>query len=137
MLRFYRDYIRVYVNDIIIFSKILIKHEKHLYAMFKLLDFKSIILLSKKSYIDYSIVILLDQKMNTFELIVTIDKIVVIKKLDFLYNLVDLKLYLESIDYFRNYIVYYAQKSKALQRRKIVLLRLFLSNKSRMRKIYN
>jgi len=137
LLRSYRDYVRVYMNNIMIFSKILEKHEKHLHAMFELFDSKEIILSSKKSYLGYLIITLLNQKINAFELIAIANKIVVIKKLNFSYNLIDLKLNLELIDYFRSYIVYYAQKSKALQRRKIVLLQLFSSNKSRMRKIYS
>jgi len=60
MLRFYRDYARVYVNNIVIFNKILKEHVKHLHAMFKLLNSKDITLLSKKLYLDYLIIILLD-----------------------------------------------------------------------------
>jgi len=60
MLRFYRNYARVYVNNIVIFSKILKEHVKHLHTMFKLLNSKDITLLLKKLYLDYLIVILLD-----------------------------------------------------------------------------
>lgn len=105
--------------------------------MFDLLDSKKITLLSKKSYLNYLTITLLNQKIDTFEFIVVTNKIATIKKLDFSYNFIDLKLYLKLTKYLRNYIFYYAQKSKVLQQKKVVLLRLFLSNKSRLQKIYN
>jgi len=114
MLRSYRNYVRVYVYNIIIFSKILKNHVKHLHAIFELLDFKEITLLSKKFYIDYSTITLLKQKIDAFELIVVANKIATIKKLNFSYDLIDLKLYLELTRYLRNYIFYYVQKFEAL-----------------------
>lgn len=108
MLRFYRDYIRAYIDNIVIFSKILEEHANYLHAIFGLLNFKEITSLSKKSYLDYSTITLLDQKIDAFELIVVANKIAAIKKLNFSYNFTNLKLYLKLTEYFRDYILYYA-----------------------------
>lgn len=120
-----------------IFFKILKEHLYYLQTIFQLLDFKEIILSSKKSFLSYSFVILLRQKMNAFDFIVFNEKIVVIKSLDFFYKLFDLKFYLDLIEWLRKYVTHYAQKTKALQHRKIILLRAFSFNKERVRKIYN
>ena len=42
--------------------------------------------------------ILLDQKIDIFKLIATIDKIIIILRLNFSYKLIDLKLYLKMIN---------------------------------------
>ena len=133
----HRQYVRAYVNDIMIFNKILKKHVQHLHAIFNLLNFKEIMLSFKKSFLNYSIVILLRQKIDVFDFIVAADKIIAIQKLNFSYTLTNLKLYLKLTKYFRNYVFYYIQKANVLQRRKMILLRMFLFNKKRVRKIYS
>lgn len=137
MLRFYRSFARVYVNNIVIFNKTLNKHVEYIYTIFDLLNNKKVILSTKKIYLEYSIVILLDQKIDVFDLIAIANKIVAIKTFDFSYKLENLKLYLELIKQLREQISYYAQKTKILQCRKIILLRLFSSNKNGVRKIYS
>ena len=107
IFRLYRQYVRAYVNNIMIFNKTLKKHVQHLHAMFGLLNFKKMTLSLKKSFLDYSIVILLKQKINVFDFIVATDKIIAIQKLDFLYTLTNLKFYLKLTKYFCNYIFYY------------------------------
>ena len=137
MFHSHRQYVRAYVNDIMIFNKILKKHVQHLHAMFGLLNFKKMTLSFKKSFLNYSIVIFLDQKIDVFDFIVVVDKITAIQKLNFFYILTNLKLYLKFTRYLRDYVSYYAQKANAFQRRKIILLRIFSFNKGRVRKIYN
>ncbi len=82
------------MNDIVIFFKILKEYVDHLRTIFHLLNFKKVILFSKKSFLNYLFVILLEQKIDIFDSIALIDKIATIKDLNFLYKLVDLKLYL-------------------------------------------
>lgn len=60
MLRFYRQFAHAYVDNIIIFNKTLNKYVKHLYIIFDLLNNKEVTLLTKKFYLKYLIVILLD-----------------------------------------------------------------------------
>ncbi len=80
-----------------IFFKILKEHVDHLCTIFHLLNFKRVILFSKKSFLSYLFVILLEQKINVFDFIVLVNKIAIIKSLNFLYKLIDLKLYLNLI----------------------------------------
>ena len=107
-LRFHRNFVRAYVNDIIIFSKIFEKYLNHLHIIFELLDFKDITFSSKKSFFNYFTVIFLNQKMNAFDLIATKNKIDVIFRLNFFYKLSNLKLYLKLTKWFRDYILWYA-----------------------------
>jgi len=60
MLRTYCAFARAYIDDIVIFSKTLNKHVEHLYIMFDLLNNKEVILSTKKFYLEYLIVTLLD-----------------------------------------------------------------------------
>ena len=131
LLYFHRQYIRTYVDDIVIFSKTLNEHLAHLRIIFALLNVKDVTLSVKKNFIDYSTITLLNQRINAFEFSAIIEKINVIKRFIFSYTLTDLKLYLRLIEYLRIYISYYAQKTNALQRRKIFLLRSSSSNKNR------
>ena len=98
---------------------------------------KDVILSIKKSFIDYSIITLLNQRINAFELSTIIKKINVIKRLAFSYILIDLKLYLRLIKYFRIYIFYYVQKTDAFQKRKMFFLRSSSLNKNKQKKIYS
>ena len=97
-----------------IFSKILIEYFIHFRIIFKLLNVKNITLSIKKSFIDYLTITLLKQRINTFNLLIAIEKINVIKRIIFLYILIDLKLYLKLIEYLRIYVFYYVQKIDAL-----------------------
>ena len=97
-LRIYRVFARVYVNDIVVFSHILKKHISHLHVVFQLLDNYEINLSFKKFFLKYFIVNLLNQKIDAFDLTTTIDKLKIIVKLNFLYTLKNLKIYLELID---------------------------------------
>ena len=137
MLRIYKVFARVYVNDVMIFSHTLKKHIVHLHAIFELFDFFDITLSSKKSFFDYFTIALLNQKIDVFDLTTTIDKLKIIMKLNFFYTLKNLKDYFDLIDWFRDFVFWYAQKANVLQRRKILLIRLFFFNKKSIRKIYS
>jgi len=56
-----RPYIRIYVDDIVIFFNMLEEHLKHLHNIFDILDKMKICLLSKKFYLVYLSVQLLSQ----------------------------------------------------------------------------
>ena len=94
IFRLHRDFVKVYVDDIIIFNKTFEKHLNHLHIIFELLDSKDIILSSKKSFLNYFIIIFLNQKIDAFDLIATKNKINVIFRLNFFYKFSDLELYL-------------------------------------------
>lgn len=67
--------------------------------------------------------ILLKQKINSFDLSTTKEKFKVITNLIFSKTLKKLKFYLNMTKYLREYIFYCAQKSDSLNKRKINLLK--------------
>ena len=137
ILRKHKDYSKVFINDIVVYSKTLENHIKHLHAIFSLLKSFNISFSSEKSFLDYSSMQLLKQKVDAFDLTTVSKKIEAIVKLEFLRNLKDLETYLDFIEWLRHYISYYAQKSNSLQIRKTNLLRLIFSNKDAFRKAYS
>ena len=60
ILRQYRVFARVYIDDIVVFNKILKKHLKHLTKMFELFRRLNIALKSFKTFLKYFIVVLLE-----------------------------------------------------------------------------
>ena len=137
ILRVYRAFAKAYVDDIVVFSRTLKEHLDHLRQVFQLLNSYDIRLSLKKSFLGYSIVALLGQKVDAFGLTIAADKLAAIANLKFPYTLKDLEGYLGLTGWLRNYIAWYAQKSDPLQRRKTLLLRSFPANKGRQRKIYS
>ena len=136
ILRVYREFAKAYVDDIVVFSHTLKKHLAHLHIIFQLMNSFGISLSSKKSFLDYFTIALLNQKIDVFGLIIVVEKLEVIVKLNFFYILKNLKIYLDLIDWFRDFVVFYAQKADALQQRKISLLRQSSFNKNFKRKIF-
>ena len=137
ILRNLRDFARVYVDDIVVFFNTLEKHMTHLHSMFQRLNFYDINLFFKKFFFDYSTIALLDQKIDVFDLIIAIDKLKIIVKLNFSYTLKNLKIYLNLTKWLREFVTFYVQKTNALQRRKTLLLRQSSFNKRTIRKIYS
>ena len=137
LLRKYRVFAKIYVNDVIIFNKILKKHVQHLTIIFSLFIKLRINLKLFKTYLSFFFVILLNQYVIVMSLTIATKKLKIILKFRFSITLKNLEHYLKLIDWFRNYIERYAQKTKSLQRRKTILLRLFFINKKNQRKIYS
>ena len=137
ILRVYRVFVKIYVDDIVIFSKTLKKHLIHLRKIFQLLNSYNIRLSFKKSFLKYFIVVLLKQKIDAFEFTIIVDKLIVIINLRFSYIFKNFEKYLDFTEWLRNYIIWYAQKTKSLQIRKILLLRNSSTNKKRQRKMYS
>lgn len=62
MLREFRDFVRAYIDDIVVFSRTLEKHVNHLHQIFDLFSRLNISLNPKKSYLGYPTIQLLGQK---------------------------------------------------------------------------
>ena len=137
ILRKHKDYSRVFINDIVVYSKTLKNHIKYLHAIFNLLKSFNISFNSDKSFLNYSSIQLLKQKVDAFDLTIASEKIEAIVKLEFFRNLKNFETYFDFIEWLKHYISYYAQKSNLLQIRKTNLLRLILSNKEFFRKAYS
>ena len=67
VFRVFRTFVKVYVNDIVMFNHSLKKHFRHLHQVFVLFDKLNIIFKSSKIYFDYIIISLLRQKINRFK----------------------------------------------------------------------
>ena len=117
------SYARTYINDVVIFNNTLNEHLLHLKNIFNLFEKWNIIFKTSKTYFDYFSISLLNQKVDSFELITTKKKLKIIADLSFPKTLKNLEKYFEIIDYLKDYILYYAQKSEALNKRKIELLK--------------
>ena len=136
ILRKYRHFVRIYVDDIVIFFNTLKEHLEHLTLIFALFKKYNIVIKTFKTYFEYFIIVLLNQRVNNFDLFIVENKLKVILDLKFFHIFKHLKIYFDKIEYLRQYVVYYAQKTAVLQRRKTRLLRDALSKK-RTRKMHS
>ena len=123
MFREYRHFVRVYVNDIVIFSRTKIEHETHLRKIFSILDKNNISIKLIKIFLNYSSISLLDQKIDSLDLITSEKKLKTIVKFRFSRTFRQLETYFDLIDWLRDYIVHYADIFKSLQNRKTKFLR--------------
>ena len=116
-----RAYARAYVDDIVIFSNTLKEHLKHLHNVFVTLKRMRICLSSKKSFLTYSFIQLLEQRVDVLELATSEDKLVTIAGLCFSISLSQLEKYLGLTGYLWQYISKYAAIIKPLQLQKTFL----------------
>ena len=123
VLRPYRNFARVYVDDVVIASKTLKEHVEHLHQVFSLFVQKGISVKPTKSYIGYPSVKLLGQRVDSLGLSTAEEKLEAISKLQFPLTLSALETYLGLTGYLRNYIPPYAQVCQPLQDRKTSLLK--------------
>ena len=114
ILRIYKDFCRAYINDIVIFSKTLKKHVKHLHLIFKLFTNLNISLSSTKFFFDYFTIQFLRLKVDVFDLSTSKEKLKIIFDFKFSKTFQDLKTYLKFTEWLRNYISFFAQKSESL-----------------------
>jgi hypothetical protein len=130
------SWVKKYIDDVIVFSKTLKEHLKHLNQLFALFEKLNITLKTKKTYFEYFSISLLKQKIDSLDFITAENKLKMIVKLSFFKTLKDLKKYLDAIDWLRDYVVYYAQKAESFQERKTNLLKKE-SIKRKSRKFFN
>src|SRR6266480_1618687 len=83
ILQSYKDFAQLYINDLIIFSKILKNHKKHFSIIFFLFDKFEISLNRFKTYFRYLFIIFLDQQVNEFDMTISEKQIVIIQELKF------------------------------------------------------
>ena len=123
MFKSFKKFARAYINDVVVFFNSLKKHLRHLIQIFKLFEKMNVIIKISKMFLKYSTIVLFDQKVNNLNMTITNEKLVVIQDLRFLISLKHLKTYFDKIKYFRQFVSYYAQKTKPLQNWKTHLLR--------------
>lgn len=123
LLRNFRSFARVYIDDIVIFSKTLAKHLDRLRQLFRLFKNKNVSLSSSKSFLEYSSIQLLDQRVDSLELTIFAKKSATIAILMFSKSLSDLDHFLDLTKWLRHMIHRYSQRAQSLQLRKIMLTR--------------
>ena len=113
------SYFCIYVDNIMIFSIILIEHLQYLQSVFFILVSKDICFLSEKFFLNYSSMQLLSQQVDILDLTMSEVKLMIIINLEFSWTLTQLKKYLDMTDYLWHYILHYTVIVKSLQLCKI------------------
>ena len=98
ILKKFRDFVKIYIDDIVFFFVFLNQHIKHLNKDFQRFFKYDVILNSRKSFFEYSFIVLFDQIMNVFEMIIFEKKFAIIIKLTFLKIFKKLKIYVKLIN---------------------------------------
>ena len=80
LLRKYREFIKAYINDIVIFNKTFDEHLFYLNIIFQLFKRMNIVIKSIKTYLNYFSIALFNQKMNSLNFITTEKKLKTIFK---------------------------------------------------------
>ena len=137
LLRQLKHFAKIYIDDIIVRFRSLAKHIDYLRQLFILFVRKNIELNLIKIFLDYSKVILLEQRVNVFDLSTTKERLKTLTSLHISDTLTKFETYFELTDYIRQYIHFYAIKSRSLQNLKTALLKAKSANNSNVkRKVY-
>ncbi|KAJ5689576.1 hypothetical protein N7462_003968 [Penicillium macrosclerotiorum] len=123
ILRRFRSWCRVYVDDIVTASPTLQAHIQHLHLLFTELKRYNIYLEPKKAYIGFPSITLLGQHVDSLGMSTRADKLHAITTLKFPHTLKQLETYLGLTSAYRHYIAKYAHKAEPLQQRKTTLLK--------------
>lgn len=123
ILRDFRTFVKVYIDDVVIKSRFLKDHLKHLRIIFQLFVKLNIVIKSIKIFLKYSSVSLLKQRVNVLNLFTTEKRLKIIFSIIFSKILMNLKHYLKLTEYIRNQIHYYSTIIKSLQNLKTILLK--------------
>ena len=120
-LRDLHEFVRAYIDDIIIFSDTLDDHLDHLDRLFSRLKELNIHLAPTKAYIGFPSVVMLGIRVDSLGLTTPEEKLRAIANLKFPYTLKQLETYLGFTGWMRQYIPRYAQVSEPLQERKHIM----------------
>jgi len=105
LLSKYLKYYKAFINDIIIFLDIVIDYLKYLKEIFELFTKKNFIISLKKLYISYLNVELFSFRVDFFSFIITVNRVEVIRKLDFLNNFKTLETFINIIGFLKYLIL--------------------------------
>ena len=100
ILREFKTFCKIYIDDIIIFSKTLQEHIQHFHLIFNLFTSLNISLFSTKSFLDYFTIQLLRFKIDAFELFTSKEKLKIIASFKFSKTLQNLMIYLKFTEWF-------------------------------------
>lgn len=118
----HRDFIRVYIDDIVVFSDTFEEHIEHLCTLFETLTKHRLRISAEKSFIGYPAVKLLGYIVDGNGTQKTEDRLQAFAKLRMAENLADLKIYIGMVGRVKQSIPWYDIRIKPLQERKVALL---------------
>ena len=127
MFRFYKQFFRAFIDDIVVFSHTLKKHIRHLSQIFGLFTKKRVNLTSIKLFLSYSSITLLNQRVDSLKLFIFDEKLTVIVSLQFSNFLKDFEYFLGLIEWFRHCVERYVQLIQSLTVKKTTLFKLVIS----------
>jgi hypothetical protein len=123
LFRKHRKLVRVYIDDIIVFSDNLEDHLDHLQIVLNILEKNRVKIAAKKSFIGYPAVQLLGFVVNSEGITNTSDRIKCFQEIEFPNNLGSLETFIGMAGFLRNGIPWFDTRIRPLQRRKTQLLR--------------
>ncbi|KAL3428067.1 hypothetical protein PVAG01_01576 [Phlyctema vagabunda] len=123
ILRPYADHARAYIDDVVIFSKSLQDHVRHLREIFALFVRLGITIKPSKTFLGFPTVQLLGQHIDSLGLATSEDKLKAIAAIKFPTTLHALETYIGLTGWLRQYVPYYAAIVQPLERRKTGLLK--------------
>ena len=133
----FKNFCRVYIDDIVLFFKTFDDHVEHFRRLFVKLVELRITFNLKKTFLNYFSITLLEQKIDVFDFSTIEKRIIVIKVIKFSKNFKVLKIYLSLTNYQREKLVWYAQKTNVLQKEKTRLLKDSSTIKNQKRQAYS
>ena len=114
---------RAYVDDVVSGAYSFCQHVKDLQELFQVFTAVNVSISPTKTFLGYPDVNLLRQQVNSLGLSTALDKLKAISSLSYPSTIGDLEHYLGLTGYLRNYVYIYAQKAKALQELKTLILK--------------
>lgn len=132
-LQDFKEFCRAYIDDVVIASVSLEDHLDHLHQVLSKFVSLNLAIKASKCFIGYPSATLLGQKVDSFGMSTTTERLEAIASLKFPKTLRELETWLGMTGYLRNYIPHYAGKVALLQQRKTNLLKLSPSNKGSQR----
>ena len=130
------DFVSVYVDDFVVYSKTFNKHIKHLEIFFSRLDEYNFSISPGKTFVGYQTVKLLGQQVNAFRYASTAERMEALRHLKFPATVSDLEIYLGMVQYLADQTPYLSILAGPLNKLKASLLRLAPQKKGAPRKKY-
>ncbi len=114
---------RAYVDDVVSGARSFSQHLNDLRELFRVFTAVNVSISPTKTFLGYPDVNLLGQRVNSLGLSTASEKLMAISSLKYPSTVGDLEHYLGLTGYLRNYVHMYAQKARALQELKTLMLK--------------
>ena len=98
MLKSFKNFVKIYIDDIMMFSKMFNEHLEHFAKIFQFFKNHNISMFFIKSFFSFFDIILLKQRVNSFEMNIMKNKIKIIFAFSFFMILKELNYFLNLIN---------------------------------------